>query len=125
MAGVAVRGGLDSVSAERQSRQAPPVVESLVEVLDCTIGVVMNFYSAQRVQKKSKKSAPRKPKIRWHLLGLADPIPRDNTSSIDVIRLGVASLAKEYPFALYQVAGKPVVRQESETRRNKTHVVKH
>ncbi len=113
------------MSAERQSRQAPPVVESLVEVLDCTIGVVMNFYSTQRVQKKAKKSAPRKPKIRWHLLGLADPIPRDHTSSIDVIRLGVASLAKEYPFALYQVAGKPVVRQESETRRNKTHVVKH
>ncbi len=85
----------------------------------------MSFYSTQRVQKKLKKSTPKKPKIRWHLLGLADPIPRDNTSSIDVIRLGVASLAKEYPFALYQVEGKPVVRRESETRRNKAHVVKH
>ncbi len=85
----------------------------------------MNFYSSQRIQRKAKKSAPKKPKIRWHLLGLPDPIPREHTSSIDVIRLGVASLAKEYPFALYQVAGKPVVRQESETRRKKTHVVKH
>ena len=113
------------MSAEQQGRQAPPVGESLVEMLVHTVGVVMNFYSTQRVQKKAKKSAPRKPKIRWHLLGLADPIPRDHTSSIDIIRLGVASLAKEYPFALYQVEGKPVARQESETRRNKTHVVKH
>jgi hypothetical protein len=83
----------------------------------------MNSYSTQRVQKKAKKSAPRKPKIRWHLLGLADPIPRDNTSSIDVIRLGVASLAIAYPLTVRHVNGKPILKQEQEARRNKTHLV--
>lgn len=81
----------------------------------------MSFYSTQRVQKKLKKSTPKKPKIRWHLLGLSDPIPRHSASSIDMIRQGVASLAKEYPFALHEVDGTPIMRQEPNSRRSKTH----
>jgi hypothetical protein len=85
----------------------------------------MSFYSTQRTRKQSKKSTRKIPKIRWHLLGLSDPMPRDSASSIDVIRRGVASLANEYPFALYQGEGKPAVRQEPAARRSKTQAPKH
>lgn len=76
----------------------------------------MTFFSTRRSQKKPKHSTPRKPKIRWHLLGLPDPIQRDSASSIDNIRQGVTSLAREYPFTLQQVQGKRIVRPEPKAR---------
>ena len=86
----------------------------------------MNFFSAQRAHHKHKrKSARKKPTIRWHLLGLSDPIRRESASSIDVIREGVASLAKEYPLTLQHVKGKPVVRQEPEARLSRKKPLRH
>jgi hypothetical protein len=87
----------------------------------------MNFFSSQRAhnKKRKRKSAPKTPTIRWHLLGLSDPIRRDSASSIDVIRQGVASLAKGYPLTLQHLEGKPVVRQEPEARRSKKKPLRH
>jgi hypothetical protein len=85
----------------------------------------MNFFSTHRAQKRPKKSAHKKPQIRWHLLGLPDPIGRDRASSIEVIRQEVASLAKEYPFALHPVEGKTGVRQKPGAGRSKTQTLRH
>lgn len=86
----------------------------------------MNFFSIQRAHKKSKrKSAHKKPKIRWHLLGLSDPGLRESASSIEVIREGVASLAKGYPLVLPSFEGKQVVRLEPEGRRSKKKALTH
>ncbi len=85
----------------------------------------MNFFSARRARKQPKKSTRKKPKIRWHLLGLPDPMRRDSESSIDVIRRGVASLVNQYSFALPHVEGKPAVMQEPAARRSKTHAPRH
>jgi len=77
----------------------------------------MNFFSAQKAHlKRKRKTSRKKPTIRWHLLGLPDPIQHESASSIDVIRERVASLAKGYPLTLQHVKGKPVVRQEPEAR---------
>ena len=80
----------------------------------------MNFFSVQRAHhKRKRKTAPKKPTIRWHLLGLPDPIQHEGASSIDVIREGVASLAKAYPLTLQYLKGTSVVRQEPEARLSK------
>lgn len=82
----------------------------------------MNFFSIQRAHNKgNRKSAHKKPKIRWHLLGLADPMQRDSPSSIEVIREGVASLAKDYPLTLQPIAAK----QESKAPRSKKKALRH
>ena len=86
----------------------------------------MNFFSTQRAHhKRKRKSARKKPTIRWHLLGLSDPIRRDSPSSIDVIREGVASLAKGYPLTLQLLKGKPVVRQKPEARLSRKKPLRH
>lgn len=54
----------------------------------------MNLASVWKSRKTGKKKSAHKPKIRWQLLGLTNPNLVDNTSSIDVIRLEVASLAR-------------------------------
>ncbi len=54
----------------------------------------MNLSSVWKNRKQAKKTAIRKPKIRWHLLGLTDPKSIDNTSSIETIRREVSSLAR-------------------------------
>lgn len=54
----------------------------------------MNLASVWKSRKAGKKKSAHKPKIRWQLLGLTDPNSVDNTSSIDVIRREVASLAR-------------------------------
>jgi hypothetical protein len=55
----------------------------------------MNLSTAWNDRKagKKKKRSVHKPKIRWQLLGLSDPDLHDNTSSIEIIRLGVSLLA--------------------------------
>ncbi len=86
----------------------------------------MSFFSIQRPHKKSKrKTAHKKPKIRWHLLGLSDPRSGESASSIDVIRQGVASLAIEYPLVLHPCEGKRGVQQKSEDHRSKQKALKH
>lgn len=86
----------------------------------------MNFFSTQRAhQKRKRKSTRKKPTIRWHLLGLPDPIRRESASSIDVIREGVASLAKGYPLTLQHLKGKPVVRQEPEAHLSSKKPLRH
>lgn len=54
----------------------------------------MNLSSVWKNRKRAKKTAIRKPKIRWQLLGLTDPKSIDNTSSIETIRREVSSLAR-------------------------------
>lgn len=54
----------------------------------------MNLASVWKSRKAGKKKSAHKPKIRWQLLGLTDPDSVDNTSSIEVIRREVASLAR-------------------------------
>jgi hypothetical protein len=54
----------------------------------------MNLASVWKSRKAGKKKSAHKPKIRWQLLGLTDPNSVDNTSSIEVIRREVASLAR-------------------------------
>ncbi len=54
----------------------------------------MNLASVWKSRKAGKKKSVHKPKIPWQLLGLTDPNLVDNTSSIDVIRREVASLAR-------------------------------
>lgn len=54
----------------------------------------MNLASVWKSRKAGKKKSAHKPKIRWKLLGLTDPNSVDNTSSIEVIRREVASLAR-------------------------------
>lgn len=54
----------------------------------------MNLASVWKSRRAGKKKSAHKPKIRWQLLGLTDPNSVDNTSSIDVIRREVASLAR-------------------------------
>jgi len=54
----------------------------------------MNLASVWKSRKAGKKKSVHKPKIPWQLLGLTDPNSIDNTSSIDVIRREVASLAR-------------------------------
>ncbi|MDH4154713.1 MAG: hypothetical protein OEV01_13080 [Nitrospira sp.] len=86
----------------------------------------MSFFLIQRAHKNSKrKVGHKKPKIRWHLLGLSDPRSRESASSIDVIRQGVASLAKEYPLELPPVAGRQVVQPKPEGRRSKKKALAH
>ena len=86
----------------------------------------MNFFSAQRAHhKRKRKSTRKKPTIRWHLLGLSDPIRRESASSIDVIREGVASLAKGYPLTLQHLKRKPVMRQEPKTRLSREKPLRH
>ena len=51
-----------------------------------------SVWKDRRSGKKKKKSV-HKPKIRWQLLGLADPKSIDTTSSIETIRREVSSLA--------------------------------
>jgi hypothetical protein len=53
----------------------------------------MNLSSVWKGRKIGKKKSVHKPKIRWQLLGLTDPDSVDSTSSIEVIRQEVASLA--------------------------------
>ena len=55
----------------------------------------VNPSSVWKNRKAGKKKSARKPKIRWELLGLTDPDSVDNTSSIEVIRREVTSLARE------------------------------
>lgn len=86
----------------------------------------MNFFSAQRAHHKRKRKPTRKkPTIRWHLLGLSDPIQRESASSIDVIRERVASLAKGYPLTLQLLKGTPVVRQKPEARLSRKKPLGH
>lgn len=59
----------------------------------------MNLSSVWKSRKRGKKTSIRKPKIRWHLLGLTDPKSIDSTSSIETIRQEVSSLAR-YSFGL-------------------------
>jgi hypothetical protein len=54
----------------------------------------MNLASVWKSRKAGKKKSVHKPKIRWQLLGLTDPNSVDSTSSIEVIRREVASLAR-------------------------------
>jgi hypothetical protein len=54
----------------------------------------MDLASVWKRRKAGKKKSARKPKIRWHLLGLPDPNSVDSTSSIEAIRREVASLAR-------------------------------
>ena len=86
----------------------------------------MNFFSAQKTHHKRKRTAARKkPTIRWHLLGLSDPIRRENAPSIDVIREGIASLAKGYPLTLQHLDGNPVARQKPEARLSRKKPLRH
>ena len=86
----------------------------------------MNFFSTKRAHhRRKRKSARKKPTIRWHLLGLSDPTQRECPSSIDVIREGVASLAKGYPLTLQHLKRKPVVRQEPEARLSRKKPLRH
>ncbi len=54
----------------------------------------MNHTSVWKSRRTGKKKSARKPKIRWHLLGLTDPNSVDSTSSIEAIRREVTSLAR-------------------------------
>ena len=54
----------------------------------------MNLSSVWKSRKRAKKKTVRKLKIRWQLLGLTDPNSVDNTSSIEMIRREVSSLAR-------------------------------
>ena len=54
----------------------------------------MNPFSVWKSRKAGKKKSAYKPKIRWELLGLTNPDSVDNTSSIEVIRREVTSLAR-------------------------------
>ena len=54
----------------------------------------VNPSSVLKSRKAGKKKSSHKPKIRWELLGLTDPDSVDNTSSIEVIRREVTSLAR-------------------------------
>ena len=54
----------------------------------------MNLSSVWKSRKAGKKKSARKPKIRWHLLGLTDPNSLDSTSTIEAIRREVSSLAR-------------------------------
>ena len=54
----------------------------------------MDIASVWKSRKAGKKKSAHKPKIRWQLLGLTDPNSVDSTSSIEVIRREVASLAR-------------------------------
>jgi len=54
----------------------------------------MNLASVWKSRKAGKKKSARKPKIRWHLLGLTDPNSLDSTSTIEAIRREVSSLAR-------------------------------
>lgn len=54
----------------------------------------MNLSSVWKSRKRGKKTSIRKPKIPWLLLGLTDPNSVDSTSSIEVIRREVSSLAR-------------------------------
>lgn len=86
----------------------------------------MNFFSAQKAHHKRKRTAARKkPTIRWHLLGLSDPIRRENTPSIDVIREGIASLAKGYPLTVQHLDGNPAVRQKPEAHLSRKKPLRH
>jgi hypothetical protein len=84
----------------------------------------MSFFPSQRLHTKGKrKTAHKKPKIRWHLLGLSDPSSCESVSHIDVIRQEVASLAKGYPLELHHQQSKPIIRQGAEDCRSKKKVL--